>query len=118
MIDPQTEQLIDTFSEAAQAWGWEECEGGGSSARVAQEWHTKARANLIAHLQPRDASVSISSDGAAAVDPDYYWRDINENTPRGVKLQLLTENGIALHGKWQPGDSDIVAWAPLPKRKP
>lgn len=61
---------------------------------------------------------TVSSDGAAAVDPDYFWLDIDENTPRGVKLQLLTEHGIALHGKYNLGDTDIVGWTPLPKRRP
>lgn len=57
----------------------------------------------------------VSGDGAAAVDPDYYWRDLP--APRGVKLQLLTEQGVAVYGKWDPTDTDIINWAPVPKRR-
>jgi putative NIF3 family GTP cyclohydrolase 1 type 2 len=60
----------------------------------------------------------ITKDGAAAVDPDYFWRDIDENTPRGVKLQLLTRHGIAIYGQHMPGDTSVTHWAPLPKRRP
>lgn len=97
---------------------WADDEGGRPEDTDPPELVEAAEA--IAALEAAlasDSRVRITSDGAAAVDPDYYWRDIDENTPRGVKLQLLTDTGIALHGHWQPYDRDIVGWAPLPKKR-
>lgn len=62
-----------------------------------------------------DGRVVITKDGAAAIDPDYYWRELP--APHGVKLQLLTVHGIAVYDKWKPTDTDIAAWAPLPKKR-
>lgn len=60
----------------------------------------------------------VNTEQAVAVATDYYWLPIDANTPRGVKLQLLTKGGIAIYGHWD-GKSDFCTdWAPLPKRKP
>lgn len=62
--------------------------------------------------------VRISKDGSTAIDPDYYWRDIDGDTPRGVKLQLLTEGGVAVYGQITgKGDDGFTRWAPLPKQR-
>jgi hypothetical protein len=55
-------------------------------------------------------------DGVA-VDPDYFWRPINEHTPRGVKLQLLSKYGVAEHGSYDGKTDFWVGWTPLPKRR-
>ena len=58
----------------------------------------------------------IDSTGAAAVATDYYWIPIDENTPRGVKLQLLGKGGVAHYSTYH-GASHWTHWAPLPKRR-
>jgi hypothetical protein len=45
-----------------------------------------------------------------------YWRDpAAERPPRGVKMLILTDGGVAVIGDWVD-DSNFVAWSPLPKR--
>lgn len=61
----------------------------------------------------------ISSDGAACVDPDYFWQPIS-TAPHGVKVQALSKYGVAAYsvitqqelkrGFW-------THWAPVPKLK-
>lgn len=59
---------------------------------------------------------AITKDGAACIDPDYYWRDIDQHTPRGVKLQLLGAGGVAIYAIYD-GDTFWKKWAPLPKER-
>ncbi len=43
--------------------------------------------------------------------PVAFWLDPDTNPPpRGVKIQLLTEGGIAVYGEWR--DKGFDAWAP------
>ena len=43
--------------------------------------------------------------------PVASWLDPETNPPpRGVKIQLLTEGGIAVYGEWR--DQGYDAWAP------
>ena len=52
-----------------------------------------------------------------AVSHDYFWLQIDGSTPRGVKLQLLTKHGVALHGPLKKGEEDnYLGWTPLPRR--
>lgn len=53
-------------------------------------------------------------DNAVAVDHEYFWRPIDANTPRGVKLQLLNGGGVAVYSSWDGKDSFWRGWAPLP----
>ncbi len=59
---------------------------------------------------------TINSTHTAAVATDYYWIPIDEHTPRGVKLQLLGQGGVAQYSNYH-GDAFWSHWAPLPKRK-
>lgn len=60
----------------------------------------------------------ISSDKAAAVAPAWHWLPIDENTPRGVKLQLINRAaGVAVYGH-HTGHGDWTHWAPLPTWAP
>ena len=59
---------------------------------------------------------TINSTHTAAVATDYYWIPIDANTPRGVKLQLLGQGGVAQYSNYH-GDAFWSHWAPLPKRK-
>jgi hypothetical protein len=57
------------------------------------------------------------SASEVAVDKEYYWQEVNKDTPRFVKLQLLSRGGIACHGVLQPKDDFYTHWTPLPRRK-
>ena len=57
----------------------------------------------------------LNTDRSVAVDQDYFWKRIDKDTPRGVKLQLLTQGGIAVHGHWDGQTSFYTHWTPLPK---
>lgn len=61
-------------------------------------------------------TIKVTTDKAAAVDQNYYWRPIAD-CPRGVKVQLLGKGGVATYGVYH-GDTFFVAWAPLPKVPP
>ena len=57
---------------------------------------------------------SINSDKTAAVDRSYHWTPIGPDTPRGVKLQLISRPaGVAIYGQYN-GDKWPTHWAPLP----
>lgn len=57
---------------------------------------------------------TINTAGTVAIDPNYYWRPIGSNTPRGVKLQLLGKGGVAVYGLWDGKNNYWTHWAPLP----
>lgn len=59
-------------------------------------------------------SIQISNN-EVAVDHDYYWRTM-ETCPRGVKVQLLSNWGVAMYGNYN-GRDEWCGWAPLPKRR-
>jgi len=59
---------------------------------------------------------TINATQTAAVATDYYWIPIDENTPRGVKLQLLGKGGVAHYGTYHEAQF-WTHWAPLPKRR-
>jgi len=62
-----------------------------------------------------DAAYKISSDGAAAVTMNDKWILIDEHTPRGVKLQMISKlDGVAIYGKYMPYDKHFTHWYPLP----
>lgn len=61
-------------------------------------------------------SHTINSDRTAAVSTEYYWIPIDENTPRGVKIQLLGAGGVAIYGTYNGRDKFFTHWAPVPKR--
>lgn len=52
-----------------------------------------------------------------ALGGEARWRDpVKEPPPRGVKLLLRTSGGVAVIGDWRD-DSNLVKWAPLPKKE-
>lgn len=59
-------------------------------------------------------SHKLNSDKSVAVATDYYWQPIGV-CPRGVKVQLLGEGGVATYGIYH-GDKFFTHWAPLPKK--
>lgn len=59
----------------------------------------------------------LSKDQSVAVAIDYFWEPIGPTTPRGVKLQLLGQGGVAQYGIWNGKDEFWTHWAPLPRKK-
>jgi hypothetical protein len=60
-------------------------------------------------------NIKISSSDVA-VDQEYFWQALH-TCPANVKVQLLTQDGIALYGTYSKGwKTAFIAWAPLPKR--
>lgn len=60
----------------------------------------------------------ISSDGAAAVAPEFHWLPIDERTPRGVKLLLISRAyGVAQIGMHTSFSTFFTHWAALPTFK-
>jgi hypothetical protein len=50
-----------------------------------------------------------------AVDIGYFWQPI-DTCPRGVKVQLLGQGGVAAYGNFNGHDDFWVGWAPLPSK--
>ena len=63
-----------------------------------------------------DSQSRRDSTNSAAVDPDYFWRPIDKNTPVGVKMQLIRKSeGVATYGFHSSGNQWFTHWAPIPK---
>ena len=74
---------------------------------------------LNALTQRKMMTDKISSDGAACVDHDYFWRPLH-TAPHGVKVQMLSIYGVAAYGTLSPSTIESgfwAMWAPLPKLK-
>lgn len=56
----------------------------------------------------------INAANTVAVSTDTYWKHIN-SAPRGVKVQLLGQGGVATYGTYY-GDKFWTHWCPLPKK--
>ena len=60
-------------------------------------------------------ATGTDSSGAAQVDYSYAWRPIDDNTPRGTKLQLISRrDGVATYGHLGTDAGFWTHWAPLP----
>lgn len=60
---------------------------------------------------------TINTAGTVAVATDVYWIPIDKDTPRSVKLQLLSIGGVAQYSVLQADTSFYTHWAPLPKKR-
>ena len=57
----------------------------------------------------------LMASRTAVVQDGYYWRPIDEKTPRGAKLQLINRQaGVAAYGVLGTHTSHWTHWAPLP----
>ena len=57
----------------------------------------------------------LSSDGAAVVTPQAHWLPIDNKTPRGVKMMLISEAaGVASIGIHLASGTYYTHWHPLP----
>ena len=59
---------------------------------------------------------TINSTKTVAVATDTYWMPIDKDTPRSVKLQLLSIGGVAQYGVLQSDTSFYTHWCPVPKK--
>ena len=60
-------------------------------------------------------TVEFNTERSVAIDRDTQWLQIDERTPRGVKLQLINKTaGVAHYGQLQRGDTFYTHWFPLP----
>ena len=55
------------------------------------------------------------SDNTVAVDYGYTWQPM-ATCPRGVKVQLLNEGGVAIYGTYDGNYRYWQGWAPLPSK--
>lgn len=61
---------------------------------------------------------ATNNDGTVAIDREYHWIPIDENTPRGCKLQLICKrSNVATYGVVFSDDTYWTHWAPLPTFK-
>lgn len=61
-------------------------------------------------------TITISTSNVA-VDQAYYWQPMS-SCPLGCKVQLLTQNGVAVYGVVNKQQLFLYdGWAALPKRK-
>lgn len=58
----------------------------------------------------------LDKSGTVMVDHEYFWQPI-ATCPRGVKVQLLGNGGVAVYGQYNGKDVFYTHWAPLPKLK-
>lgn len=58
----------------------------------------------------------LDKSGKVMVDQEYFWQPIS-TCPRGVKVQLLGEGGVAMYGQYNGKDEFYTHWAALPKLK-
>ena len=59
---------------------------------------------------------TLNSTKTVAVATDVYWMPIDKDTPRSVKLQLLSIGGVAQYGNLQADTSFYTHWCPVPKK--
>ena len=60
---------------------------------------------------------TLNSTRTVAVSTDTYWLPIDKDTPRGVKVQLLSLGGVAQYGALKQSDPFYTHWCPLPKKR-
>lgn len=58
----------------------------------------------------------LNADQTVAVATDVYFNPDMSAAPRGVKLQLIGEGGVAVYATYH-GDPFWKEWAPVPKRR-
>lgn len=81
------------------------------------DYHCAGDCGLPHNQQERIMNFKINSDRTVAVSTDTFWKPIDENTPIGVKMQLINKlYGVAIMGTYGgPSDHSFTHWHPLPK---
>jgi len=58
----------------------------------------------------------LNTDKTVAVSTAYFWQPINSQTPRGVKMLLISKPaGVAVITTYDERSRHWTHWAPLPK---
>lgn len=71
---------------------------------------------LLSSPAPLDAKHRLNTDKTVAVSTTQYWEDI-ASCPRGAKVQLLGQGGVAVYGLWDGKNPFWTHWAPVPRRR-
>ena len=58
---------------------------------------------------------TLNRDKSAAVAIDYVWQPMS-TAPRGCRILGLSRGGVARLDEYTGKSTDLVAWAPLPRR--
>lgn len=59
----------------------------------------------------------LNSTKTVAVSTETYWLPIDDDTPRSVKLQLLSKGGVAQYGILNGDITFYTHWSPVPKKR-
>lgn len=60
----------------------------------------------------------LNTEKTVAVSTEYFWNEDLKSAPIGVKVQALTMGGVAVYTRLTGKENDLLAWVPLPRRKP
>lgn len=90
------------------------------AAKVAKnDWLVQKLAEIHVTLASingqREAPVALNRDATVAVSPTHTYNEDMSQAPRGVKLILLGQGGVAQLGEYN-GDPFWIGWAALPRR--
>lgn len=58
----------------------------------------------------------LNSDKTVAVSGTQYWESM-DSCPRGVKVQLLGQGGVAAYAQYDGRNPFWTGWAPLPRKR-
>lgn len=87
-----------------------------------RESFTDAMEHLDAAWRTADTvattAMHLNANKSVAVADDYYWNENMDECPRGVKVQLLGQGGVAVYAHYTHDDRFFVGWAPVPRRRP
>ncbi len=110
-----TEQL-DTRKRLGSVYRRYEC---GNEHRFTTKDGEVYRVDSVkrARGRPRKPTHTINSTQTVAVATDVYWIPIDAETPRSVKLQLLSIGGVAMYGALSSDTSFYTHWCPVPKKR-
>jgi UDP-N-acetylglucosamine enolpyruvyl transferase len=99
--------------------------GGGTIVTDLSQVHEEAIRTKLIEMgwRPPESETEIpvsthklNADQTVAVATDVYFNPDMSTAPRGVKLQLIGEGGVAVYGTYN-GDPFWQEWAPVPKRR-
>lgn len=66
---------------------------------------------------PAEPCMKLNGDQTVAVATDVFWNEDMSTCPRGCKVQLLGEGGVALYGSYDGKEPFLKKWAPVPRNR-
>lgn len=63
-----------------------------------------------------EPAYKLNSDKTVAVSGTQYWEQM-DSCPRGVKVQLLGQGGVAAYAQYDGRNPFWTGWAPLPRKR-